>query len=101
MKNLGKMDHEFVLGTEKDLQVHYEMMQKYPETEHEDPSMIKVPPGNIGEVIWQFSKAGTEHFLPGHYESGMKGAVSVEKAAAAPSQPDHTTKGKGQTGHTH
>ena len=100
VKNVGKTDHEFVLGTEKDLQAHYEMMKKYPEMEHEDPSMIRVDPGQTGEVIWQFTKAGQVHFgclLPGHYEAGMKGAVSVETAAA----PGHNAEGKGKTGHQH
>lgn len=99
-KNVGKMDHEFVLGTEKDLQAHYELMKQYPEMEHEDPSMIKVGPGQTGEVIWQFSKAGTVHFgclLPGHYEAGMKGAVAVEGAAAH----SHAKEGKGKARHSH
>jgi len=33
-----------------------------------------------GEVVWQFTQAGTVHFAclhPGHYEAGMKGAVAV------------------------
>ena len=101
VKNVGETDHEFVLGTEKDLLAHYEMMKKYPETEHEDPSMIRVDPGQTGEVVWQFTKAGQVHFgclLPGHYESGMKGAVSVETAAAA---PGHKAEGKGKAEHQH
>jgi uncharacterized cupredoxin-like copper-binding protein len=80
LKNVGKIEHEFVLGTEKDLQAHYEMMQKYPEMEHQDPSMVRVDPDKVGEVVWHFTRAGKIDFaclMPGHFEAGMKGAVSV------------------------
>jgi uncharacterized cupredoxin-like copper-binding protein len=34
--NSGKLKHEFVLGTEKDLKEHYELMKKFPEMEHDE-----------------------------------------------------------------
>ncbi len=80
VKNAGKLKHEFVLGTEKDLKEHYDAMKKYPGMEHDDPSMISVGAGKTGEVIWQFSKAGKVDFAclqPGHYDAGMKGQVKV------------------------
>ncbi|MDZ7890546.1 MAG: cupredoxin family protein [Rhodoferax sp.] len=80
VKNSGKLKHEFNLGTEKDLREHYEMMKKFPEMEHDEPNIASVEPGQTGEVIWQFTKAGTVNFAclhPGHYEAGMKGAVKV------------------------
>jgi uncharacterized cupredoxin-like copper-binding protein len=83
LKNVGEIEHEFVLGTEKELIEHYEVMQKNPEMEHEDANQTRVTPGQAGEVIWQFTKSGEVGFgclMPGHYESGMKGAVSVEAA---------------------
>lgn len=78
--NSGRLKHEFVLGTEAGLRAHYEVMKKHPEMEHTDPNMTSVAPGETGEVVWQFSKAGKVAFAclqPGHYEAGMKGAVSV------------------------
>jgi uncharacterized cupredoxin-like copper-binding protein len=39
-------------------------------------------PGKEGEIVWQFTKAGTVNFaclMPGHYEAGMKGQVKVGK----------------------
>ena len=84
--NSGKLKHEFVLGTEKELKEHYEQMKKFPEMEHADPNMVTVAPGKTGEVIWQFTKAGKVHIgclQPGHYDAGMKGAVSVASAKAA------------------
>lgn len=70
-----------VLGTEKELKKHYELMKKYPEMEHADENMVTVQPGKSGEIIWQFTKAGSIAFaclLPGHYDAGMKGTVKVK-----------------------
>jgi len=81
VRNSGKLPHEMVLGTEKELKEHYEVMKKHPEMEHADENMVTVQPGKTGEIIWQFTRAGTVAFaclLPGHYEAGMKGAVKVK-----------------------
>ncbi|MBC7954933.1 MAG: cupredoxin family protein [Cytophagales bacterium] len=80
VKNSGQLKHEFVLGTEKELEEHYEVMKKFPEMEHDDPNMVTVAPGKAGEVIWQFTQSGKVDFAclqPGHYDAGMKGAVTV------------------------
>lgn len=81
VRNSGKIPHEMVLGTEKELEAHYEAMKKHPEMEHADDNMVTVQPGKTGEIIWQFTNAGTVSFaclMPGHYEAGMKGAVKVK-----------------------
>ena len=81
-KNSGKVKHEMVLGTQKDLKDHYELMKKNPEMEHADANMVTVAPGKTGEIIWQFTKAGKVDFAclqPGHYDAGMKGLVNVSK----------------------
>lgn len=83
--NSGKLKHELVLGTEKELKAHYEVMKKNPEMEHADPNMVTLSAGKTGEIVWQFTKAGRVDFAclqPGHYDAGMKGAVNVTKAAA-------------------
>lgn len=82
VKNVGRIKHEFSLGTEAELKEHYEMMKKFPDMEHDEPNKISLPPGHQGEVIWQFTHAGTVNFAclhPGHYEAGMKGRVKVSK----------------------
>lgn len=82
VKNLGKVKHEFSLGTEQELLEHYEVMKKFPDMEHDEPSKISLAPGGKGEVIWHFSKAGTVNFAclhPGHYDAGMKGQIKVAK----------------------
>ena len=81
--NSGKLKHELVLGTEKELKEHYEVMKKNPEMEHADPNMVTLAGGKTGEIVWQFTKAGKVDFAclqPGHYDAGMKGAVNVSKA---------------------
>lgn len=79
-RNNGKVKHEMVLGTEKDLKDHYEVMKKNPEMEHADANMVTVAPGKSGEIIWQFTKTGKVDFAclqPGHFDAGMKGLVKV------------------------
>lgn len=83
IKNSGKVKHEMVLGTEKELKEHAEVMKKNPEMEHDDANQITVQPGKSGEIIWQFTKMGKVNFAclqPGHYDAGMAGTVTVNKA---------------------
>ena len=79
-KNTGQQVHEFVLGTSASLDEHAEMMKKFPGMEHEEPYMLHVAPGEGGEITWKFSESGEFAFgclIPGHYDAGMKGTVSV------------------------
>jgi uncharacterized cupredoxin-like copper-binding protein len=92
VKNLGKVKHEMVLGTAKELKEHYEVMKKNPEMEHADANMVTVAPGETGEIIWQFTKAGKVDFAclqPGHYDAGMKGLVNVSSHKAGDSHGAH------------
>ena len=78
--NSGKLAHEMVLGKEKELKEHYEIMKKNPEMEHADANSVTVQPEKTGEIVWQFTKAGKVNFAclhPGHYDAGMKGLVTV------------------------
>lgn len=82
IKNSGQLKHELVLGTRKALEAHYEVMKKNPEMEHADPNMVTLAPGQSGEVVWQFTRAGRVDFAclqPGHYDAGMKGVVKVAR----------------------
>ena len=86
-KNSGAIKHEMVLGSEKELKEHNEVMKKNPEMEHADANMVTVAPGKTGEIIWQFTKAGKVNFAclqPGHYDAGMKGIVTVAGVSMAP-----------------
>ena len=82
VKNVGKVRHELSLGTPDELAEHLEQMKKFPGMEHDEPSKITLDPGKHGEILWQFTEPGAVHFaclMPGHYEAGMKGQVTVVK----------------------
>ena len=80
IRNSGKVTHEMVLGTEKELREHAELMKKFPGMEHEEPHMVHVSPGKSGEMGWQFTRAGVFHYgclVPGHFDAGMRGRIHV------------------------
>ena len=84
VKNDGRIKHEMVLGTVKELKAHAALMRRFPEMEHADPNQVTVDPGKTGEMTWQFSRSGNVDFAclqPGHYEAGMAGKVRVGKNA--------------------
>ncbi|WP_434033982.1 cupredoxin domain-containing protein [Cupriavidus sp. a3] len=81
VRNTGKMKHEMVLGTEGELEEHYQMMLKMPEMKYTKPNAIALDAGETGEIVWRFTKRGTVPFaclLPGHYDAGMRGVVTVK-----------------------
>lgn len=80
VRNSGKVLHELVLGTRKDLDEHAALMAKFPGMEHDEPYMAHVGAGKTGEVVWTFNRAGEFDFaclIPGHYQAGMRGKVIV------------------------
>jgi uncharacterized cupredoxin-like copper-binding protein len=78
--NRGHQLHELVLGTPDDLREHAALMRKFPEMEHDEAHMTHVRPGRSGEIVWHFTKPGEFQFaclIPGHFEAGMLGRVTV------------------------
>ena len=78
--NMGELEHEFVLDNHEGVMDHKAMMEKMPEMEHDDPNSVRLDPGMDGEVIWSFANSGPFEFaclIPGHYDSGMKGTLTV------------------------
>ncbi|MGR3887509.1 copper-resistant cuproprotein CopI [Pseudomonas sp. 1152_12] len=66
---LGKMDHS-TMG-------HGDMSGM----KHDDPNSVLVEPGQTAELTWTFTKATGLEFacnLPGHYQAGMVGKLTVE-----------------------
>lgn len=87
VKNSGKLLHEFVIGTKKDLDEHAALMVKFPGMEHDEPYMAHVAAGKSGELVWNFNRAGEFDFaclIAGHYQAGMVGRIKVVAARAAP-----------------
>lgn len=84
--NIGKIEHEFVMDTDPNVQKHREVMQKNPDMIHADDNTIRLEPGKKGQIIWKFAKAGEFKFacmIPGHYEAGMNGPLKVTAKAGA------------------
>lgn len=80
IQNAGELDHEFVLDQEDKIQEHKAVMEKFPDMEHDDPNAIRLAAGKSGEIIWKFTNDGTFKIaclVPGHYDAGMHGDVSV------------------------
>jgi uncharacterized cupredoxin-like copper-binding protein len=80
LRNEGKMLHEFVLGTKKELEAHAALMLKFPDMEHDEPYMAHVPAGKTGTIVWTFNRAGDFDFaclIAGHYQAGMVGKIRV------------------------
>jgi uncharacterized cupredoxin-like copper-binding protein len=86
VRNSGKVMHEFVIGTKKELDEHAALMVKFPNMEHDEPYMAHVPPGKTGEIVWTFNRAGEFEFaclIAGHYQAGMVGKIMVRAAGKA------------------
>src|SRR5262245_22416808 len=81
LRNNGEQDHEFVISTVEGNLKHMKEMEKNPDMEHDDPNAIRLKPKATGQILWQFTKAGTFDFsclIPGHRQSGMTGIITVE-----------------------
>lgn len=80
IKNAGQSDHEFVLDQEDKILEHKKVMEKFPEMEHADANSLRLTAGQSGEIVWKFTTGGEFKFaclIPGHYEAGMHGDVTV------------------------
>jgi uncharacterized cupredoxin-like copper-binding protein len=86
LRNRGQLLHEFVIGTQPALDAHAALMQKFPTMAHDEPYMAHVAPGQTGEIVWTFNRAGDFGFaclIAGHYQAGMVGRLSVVARAAS------------------
>ncbi|MFG6591894.1 copper-binding protein [Sulfitobacter sp. 1A12157] len=94
--NKGEIEHEFVIDTMEGNAKHKEAMAKM-DMEHDDPNSVRLDPGMEGEVIWTFANEGAFEFaclIPGHYESGMHGPLTVAQSDAAAEAPLVYSTGK-------
>lgn len=102
--NKGEFVHEFNIGTAAMHAKHQEEMMMMVEhgvlepdkinrdkmkmdmgggktMEHNDPNSALLEPGETAEIVWAFTKAGELEFacnVPGHYDAGMVGKLSVK-----------------------
>lgn len=80
MLNRGAVLHELVIGTQRELEEHAALMLRFPDMEHDEPYMAHVKPGQTGEIVWTFNRAGEFDFaclIAGHFQAGMRGKFIV------------------------
>ena len=104
--NAGKVEHELVLGSDKDIRAHAEDMKKGTDHSHSHAgaAAISVAPGQTGELVVTFSKTGTLQMaclIPGHYEAGMKGQLNVTSGGVSPSPAKSKSPAHDHSAHKH
>jgi uncharacterized cupredoxin-like copper-binding protein len=104
VSNAGKLQHEFVIGDDKEQREHAEMMKKMPDMKHEHDNAVSLAPGETKTLVWQFGKGGTLELachIPGHYEAGMVSQVFVGSRAGAKAPAKKGMQDKKATDHDH
>ncbi|MEL0630394.1 hypothetical protein V6256_12325 [Psychromonas aquatilis] len=72
--NTGKIDHEFMIGSEKEQLKHHAMMEKMQHVKDEPGNAVMVKPGKAEEITWHFHGENNVEFacnITGHFEAGM------------------------------
>jgi len=78
--NKGNVNHELVIGSEKEIIAHAKEMANPNTKGHHHTNEISAKPGQQAELVWTFKKPGQYAmacFESGHYEAGMKGVINV------------------------
>ncbi|MFY2508119.1 copper-resistant cuproprotein CopI [Vibrio pectenicida] len=78
--NLGKIDHEFTIGSAKEQLEHREMMKTMTQHMHDSGSAITVKSGEAKQLLWHFHGDNKVEFacnIPGHAEAGMVKKVTL------------------------
>lgn len=94
VRNIGKVPHELVVGSELEIQNHAKLMKTgiAHDEHHASGAAITVAPGATGELVIRFAASGSFEMaclIPGHYEAGMRGVVKVAMAPASAQKPAH------------
>lgn len=96
LRNDGNFMHEFTIATAAMHADHRQEMARMMQSSamqhdhadhgadpHEPGNAVMLKPGETAELTWRFGPAGDMEFacnIPGHYESGMKGAIHTGMA---------------------
>jgi uncharacterized cupredoxin-like copper-binding protein len=106
--NGGAVPHEFVLGNEKEIAEHAEVMRNAASMpadhshQHGAGAALSVKPGEMGELVVTFSEPSTVQIaclIPGHYEAGMRGSIDVKAAPAGGPKPAASSMAGGEHKH--
>jgi uncharacterized cupredoxin-like copper-binding protein len=94
VRNDGREPHELIIGTVSEHAEHRKMMRDMIEQQkkgqHQTHSMsamshssgVWVEPGKTETFVWTFKRTPNLEFacnIPGHYEDGMKGAITFSR----------------------
>ncbi|ODM41852.1 plastocyanin/azurin family copper-binding protein [Cereibacter johrii] len=80
IRNEGEQEHEFVMDTPDGIEEHKAMMADRPDMMHQEANALRLASGESGEILWTFGDPGSYAFaclIPGHYEGGMHGPLTV------------------------
>ena len=107
--NAGRVPHELVLGTAEQIREHAQQMKQSPAHDHHHAAAgaaaIQVEPGQTGELVLRFDQPGRLEMaclIPGHYEAGMQGRLTVVPASASSAgQPAVKSGGHDHSTHKH
>ncbi|WP_407333909.1 copper-binding protein [Enterovibrio sp. 27052020O] len=79
--NVGKIDHEFSIGSMDEQLKHREMMKTMTgHHDHDSGSTVTVKPGKAKQLLWHFHGDKNVEFacnIPGHAEAGMVKSVTL------------------------
>ncbi len=85
LRNTSAIDHDFTLGDAATQAAHRARMAEghgHGGHGNHDSNAVMVPAGGTAELVWTFDRAGELEFdcnVPGHYESGMRGRLTVTR----------------------
>jgi uncharacterized cupredoxin-like copper-binding protein len=109
--NAGRLPHELVLGSAEQIREHAQQMKQGQAHAHNHgaagAAAIEVEPGKTGELVLRFAQPGRFEMaclIPGHYEAGMRGSLTVvpaSTAASSTSQPAAKPGGHDHSSHKH
>lgn len=106
--NEGKVLHEFVLGSEAEILDHARSMQSDPHHAHSHAggAAVQVSPDASKDLIVRFTQPGSVQMaclVPGHFEAGMMGLISVlNNPSSPPMSPGSAPAIKdGHSAHSH
>jgi len=78
--NIGKLEHEFAIGSKAEQLKHREMMKGMAHHAHDSGSVVTVQPGKARQLLWHFHGENKVEFacnIPGHAEGGMIKKISL------------------------
>ncbi|EQD65005.1 blue (type 1) copper domain protein, partial [mine drainage metagenome] len=82
----GRLDHEFVIGDQREQEAHERKMEAHSDMPMHDPNGISLKPGQTRSILWRFPdrpmRLEYACHEPGHFAAGMIGQIVVGRPGA-------------------